>query len=329
MRDVGIVTFQNAINIGAFLQGYALYKIVEEYGVNVGFCYKLSIWKQKYDILAKKPLKLKFNIERYYKFCKEQKLLPTTNKKKFDILICGSDSIWDISEHTTRYIPEMFGVGYKADRKFSYAASFGTLIDCTDLPDIASESLGTFQKITVRDLNSQFIIKSLLNSEAELVPDPTLIYNFNEEKPCSYKNYILVYGDFTDKLRIKIRDFANKKNLKLLSVGTYNPWCDISIAVSPFEFLGYIHNASYIFTSMYHGSIFSLKYEKKFLAYFTKKRLLKAGTTFEKLGLADRIIGDESDIDEKMECYIDYAYVKERLTNLQRETYIILAELMK
>lgn len=329
MKKIGIVTFQNAINLGAFLQGYALQKSIEEYNIDAKFYYKLNMWKQKYDILAKKPRKLKFNVHRYFKFYKEQKLLQMSTMKKCDILICGSDSIWDISENTTKYLPEMFGDGYITDKRMAYAASFGTMKSTKDITDKMIHSLKKFQIITVRDENSKNIIKDLIDKEVRIVADPTLIYTFKEEIPCSYKNYILVYGDFPNNIRVQIKEFAKREKLKLLSVGTYNTWCDISIPVSPFEFLGFVHNASYIFTSMYHGSIFAIKYEKLFLSYFTVKRLRKSQTTFELLGLSERIIDENSNVFEKINNPIDYILVRQKLEEFVKNSRDILKEIIE
>ena len=53
--NINIYTFQNAINIGAYLQAFALKRVVEDMGSEVSFPYRFSVWNQKYDIIAKKP----------------------------------------------------------------------------------------------------------------------------------------------------------------------------------------------------------------------------------------------------------------------------------
>lgn len=314
---VDVFTFQNAINLGAYLQAYALKKVVGQMGADVFFPYKFSIWGQKYDILAKKMPKLKFNIIRYKKFIKAQKVFNTSGlNSDCDLLIVGSDSIWDISEKTSGYIPEMFGINVKSKKKIAYAASFGTLTDETVVPDVALCSLENFDGLSVRDLNSKYLLEKY-HIPCNIVLDPTLLCDFDDiaEEVNIKEKFIMIYGSFPKELIAELNKLKLRLGLKLISVGTYNDWCDESIPVSPGEFIGYIKKAEYVITSMYHGSIFAMKNHKQFISYFTRKRLTKSETTFTTLKMENRLIDNSfcGSIEDLLCKKIDYSIFEKSL----------------
>lgn len=329
--NINIYTFQNAINIGAYLQAYALKRVIEDMGAEVYFPYNFSVWDQKYDIIAKKPQKILFNFKRYIKFIRAQSVFHGSIKNKADISIIGSDSVWDVTEKTSGYIPEMFGINTRSKKVITYAASFGTLTNEDMVPEKGLKSLKNLSGISVRDLNSKRIINEI-GLQCEVVLDPTLLYDFrNIEERVDEKGYILIYGTFPEKYVSKLLELKRKLELKMISVGTYNKWCDESIPVSPGEFIGYVKNAAFIITSMYHGSIFAMKNHKQFISYFTEKRLTKALTTFEILGMKDRIWG--GDLAEPIETLlmkeIDYDTFEIRLSEAKEESISYLRKFIK
>ena len=83
------------------------------------------------------------------------------------------------------------------------------------------------------------------------------------------------------------------------------------MVLDPLEFLGYYSNASYVFTSTFHGILFAIKYNKKFAIRmnFTIER--KANTILKELKLEGQIIGSSA-----IECWknnIDYSYANKRM----------------
>ena len=103
---------------------------------------------------------------------------------------------------------------------------------------------------------------------------------------------VLFIGDVVGR---KARNFAQKKSLKIISIGfniKYN-WCDENLMVlDPLEFLGYYKNASYVFTSTFHGTLFAIKYKRNFALRmnFTIER--KVRSILKELQLTDQIINE-------------------------------------
>lgn len=319
--SIGIFTFQNAINIGAFLQAKALSDALLEgckrnrINGSIVFPFKFNMYDQKYDILSKHPSKFMFNLTRYKKFLEAQKIFPVKKLSRYDIAVFGSDSIWDVSEKTSGYIPNMFGIGVNALTKATYAGSFGTLTNKDLVPEDALISISNMDFINVRDENS-YRIAEVVKKDLMVGMDPTIISDLSKYGlNIGRGEYIMIYGEFPIEYQKELLKLRNKMGIPLLSVGTYNCWCDESIPVSPFEFIGYIKNASYIVTSMFHGSILAMLFHKQYVSYFTDKRLTKAYTTFQKMGMTDRLIRSKDDIYELLKTKIDYSVFEMSRTN--------------
>ncbi len=193
-----------------------------------------------------------------------------------DIYIAGSDQIWNTD------IPNGNEPGYylefgKSDTiRVSYAASFGI----TSLPDklkpCIKNRLAHFQYISVREKTGLAILSDLQIPNVEIVLDPVFLLDKTEWeqlfiKPNKYPKYILVY-DFIDDQRI--RDIAlslkQKTDYKIYSL---NDWQELDYAdknindAGPIEFLNLIYYAEYIICNSFHGTAFSILFEKDFYSY--------------------------------------------------------------
>lgn len=70
-------------------------------------------------------------------------------------------------------------------------------------------------------------------------------------------------------------------NIKVVAVGipfamsgglNFYPWADeVIYDAAPEDWLNYIKNAEFIYTDSYHGALFSMKFHKPFLAYYSEK----------------------------------------------------------
>lgn len=125
--------------------------------------------------------------------------------------------------------------------------------------------------------------------------------------------YIIVYtypGRITDKKEISsIRNFAKSKELKLISIGHYFSWCDEVVIPTPFEVLAYFKGASYIITDTFHGSVFSIKFNKEFCTIVRDMNSNKLVSLLKQFGLENRIVTDMNKMQKILETPIDYAGV--------------------
>ncbi len=339
---IGILTFHDGINHGAYLQCYGLYKTIESLGQEVYIInYKnFKHWLREYKcfLWTRRPNILLANIEKILKFKSEQKNFLKTNftfshsrvsKEKFDIVIVGSDTIWNYKNPLFGFDPIYFGNFLNAKKIISYAGSFGNIDMNDSLPKEAIDGLKKFSNISVRDDNSLKILSKIINKPIKLVIDPTFLYDYaKEEKKCIYKNFILIYAYQINLDQIRqVKEFAKKKNLNTIAIAYNQPWCDRNItAISPFEYLGYFRKADYIITSTFHGTIFSIKYKKKFVTIPNIHINNKLRYILEITKLKNRILQHQETIEQLLSLDIDYKIVNKKLSQFILESKKYLKE---
>ena len=67
---------------------------------------------------------------------------------------------------------------------------------------------------------------------------------------------------------------------------------------SPLEVLAYIKHADYVITDTFHGTVFSIKYQKKFGTIIRDSNRQKLGDLMEKFGVMERRICELEKIEE-------------------------------
>ena len=123
-------------------------------------------------------------------------------------------------------------------------------------------------------------------------------------------NYILIYsydGRIKSEKEINsIQLFAKKNNLKIISAGLYQSWCDKNISASPFELLSYVRNAKYVVTDTFHGTVFSIKYNKQFATLIRGSNKQKLSDLLMRFGLESRKVLNVDFLSDILEQKIDY-----------------------
>jgi hypothetical protein len=103
-----------------------------------------------------------------------------------------------------------------------------------------------------------------------------------------------------------VKEYARKKGKQLVSVGYRNAFCDQNvISVGPFEFLGYYRAASEVITSMFHGTIFAIKYNKPVAVVVDPYRTNKLASMLSRFGMSSRVT-DAAHFAQTMAQPIDY-----------------------
>lgn len=296
MRKIGILTFHDGFNFGAFMQVFSLQQALQGLGHQVEIINYKSMyhWIREYIHIIKKNNTPIDNIKKILKFkTLQNNSLRMGNfsfeikniNKSYDIVFFGSDEIWNVKNGFFGHNYIYFGKSFpKTIKKIAYAPSCGsTTIDAVELIGLKEELLN-FTSIGVRDYNTYNIVKQLTGESPAIVPDPTFLIDHSQHiKFPKSKNYILVYSDKLPVMEIeRIKKFAISHHKKLISVGFHQDWCDENyISIDPFEWLGYIHNADYIFTTMFHGTIFSILFNKQFSLLMDPYRTNKFGYILE------------------------------------------------
>lgn len=272
--------------------------------------------------------------------------LNVTSERKYDtsdldMLVIGSDEVFNCLQTNpdVGYSKDLFGNNSKAKRLISYAASFGhTTIEQLeeyDCKDEVADMLKKFNDISVRDKNSGEIIKQLVNVEPNYNVDPVFLYDFSDyikDIEVKLDNYIVVYA-YSCRIKpneqVEIKKFAEKYNKKLVSIGTIQRFCDINIVLSPFELLAYIKNADFIITDTFHGSVFSIKYNKKFATIIRESNKQKLGDLLERFGVDDRRVENIEDLESIINQDINYDEINKLIYRKIAESKLYLEKNIK
>jgi hypothetical protein len=341
---IGILSMQEVKNYGSFLQAFSLKKHIESLGHECSFV-NIVPGRQIGDYQQKKYHKLQLLAERLWgwDFVKRfrtiwlfqtrfsNEFLPFLGVEKgptichHDMVVIGSDEVFNCAQKTWfGFSPQLYGEGLDADKVITYAASFGATtlekLQKLGLKEKVARMLNNLNRISVRDENSLVTVKALTGKEPMMHVDPVLIYDYREYMPRERhrSDYIIVYsypGRISDVTEITaIQAFSRKKGLRLLSIGHYFPWCDDVVVPSPFEVLGWFRDAAYIVTDTFHGSIFSIKYNKKFCTIVRNTNNQKLTWLLKQFGLENRIVSDPKLLENTIEAEIDYRPVNEKIT---------------
>lgn len=289
IKNIGIVTYYNALNNGAFLQALAINSFLEQHGFDVSFI------NTKEDFsLPKLANTNELNYWHAYKKKLEEchSMLKQTERSSFDAIIYGSDEIWNLNGHGKN--PLFWGYKLTSKNKIAYAACAGGigLKHMIKYPFTIWGILTKFKAISVRDIATKKLVsKFYLKSISECL-DPTFLGDFTKYRKENLRgDYIVIYSYSLKKETVKqIKKFASIHNCKTIFTGSYSDWADENPILDPIEWLSLMYNAKYVFTSTFHGSVFSIICKKEF--YVVDTNTNKVHDLLYRLNLTDRLINN-------------------------------------
>lgn len=350
---------QEVKNYGSFLQAFSLKKNIEALGHQVNFINivpgrQLAEYQQpklaRYRKLVSRLWGWDFSrrFKTIYQFQAQfsKEFIPylgvekKSGKEHYDMVVIGSDEVFNFAQQTWfGFSPQLFGHGLDANRIITYAASFGATdtkkMEALGLKEEVAGYLKKLNSISVRDINSYSTIKELTGHSPQMNVDPVLIYDYIEHIPTQRhkSDYIIVYsypGRISDKDEIAaIRSFAKNKKLRLLSIGHYFPWCDEVIVPTPFEVLGYFRDAAYIITDTFHGTIFSIKFNKQFATIVRSMNNNKLTSLLEQFELSSRIVYYPDNLATIEDAPIDYTIVNIHIAEEKKKSIAYLKQNIK
>lgn len=297
---IGILTFHQAINYGAVLQAYALQEFLRSqnhdvYIVNYQPEYLVNSYKLLYlpsfknegllmflKLLVRELLVLPIRLKRHFVFKRfiHKKLhianIDLKNKDSdFDAFVIGSDQIWNVL--LTNGIDRVFWGDFSAAQNkllVAYGASAGNMsvLDSGNREYMLSR-LSKFAFIGVREKQLETYIKNKGFAVTHVL-DPVLLagkevfLRLQKQSNPSPKPYLLFFTLNRDEKAIPIAyDIAAKLRLPVIEIVSSKESVFISNikqTLSPEEFINYIYNAHYIVTTSFHGTAFSILFEKDF-----------------------------------------------------------------
>ncbi|WP_278953452.1 polysaccharide pyruvyl transferase family protein [Phocaeicola coprophilus] len=342
---IGILTLPIKSNYGGILQAYALLTVLRKHGHDAWLIRRR--WNSENQSKLHKLFKQVYHaliIRTFNKFIKQYiqpqtEIIDTRYKAKgllskgFEAFVVGSDQVWRMRH--------VYGADYNYFldftknanvKRLAYAASFGVDYWDDTNPDksipIVKELLQKFDAISVREDSGIELCRNLFGVKAQHVLDPTLLLNkedYINQFSLNIKQgkYIAVYIlDMTKEKQQLINSYSVMLNLpikyinrtKLSSLSQRGFWkelCQPGIE----SWLGNIANASFVITDSFHGTAFSINFERQFISIANEKRGLdRFLSLLKQFGLENRLLKDTctKPVENKM---INYDLVKELLNN--------------
>lgn len=334
MKKIGILTFHDEPNYGAFLQTYALSEAVKALGYHVEIIDLRISGEYKYSRLMKllSPLiwRLIFESARA-KFLNRSTITYRSSDDLFkytpdcDVYILGSDQVWN--KDITRDLKYSYFFDFVPEGKIicSYASSFGTqewFFDDEETDKIRA-LLKRFSNVAVRESSAVSMCKTYCDVDAVEVLDPTLLvsdystllssepkktnkmvcFKFNQGP--SFYNFLESFKlkvDYKISILAKTKPVKGLGNIPLPSIGRW---------------LMSIAEAELVLTDSYHAMLFSIIFKKQFIVLpANTKNFNRLSELLEELGLSDRIFYTYEEVlsDDRWKNQINFSDVHELLS---------------
>lgn len=256
-------------------------------------------------------------------------ILPEANLTKYDAFVVGSDQVWrrlysNINTYFLSFIQGNDAI------KISYAASFGK----DDIEEYSEEEvkLGKslapqFNAISVREDSGIAICKEKFGVDATHHLDPTLLLDAADymqvvardniaEKKKSLMAYVLDKAEDKNRMIRKVEGKLNlTANYVMPQAYENKKRRNLEQCVYPpvTAWLSGFHDADFVITDSFHGTVFSIIFNKPFVAIVNEDRGASRFVSLLQLfGLEDRLVYTEEDLtDELIEKPIDFGQVNE------------------
>lgn len=258
---------------------------------------------------------------------------------RYDQLLTCSDQLWSPSALASGFYNLMFAPDEMP--KVSWASSFGVSRIPWYQKKRTAAYLRRIRHISMRENRGAEIVRELTGREVPVLMDPVFVFDKDAwdrmvppEKP-EWEPYIFCYFLGNDpKHRAAARELAEKTGRKIVTLrhldcyveedetfGDYAPY-----DVDPRRFLNILRYADCICTDSFHGTAFSVIYEKPFVVFdrysdsSSNSKNSRIESVCGNLGLEDRRYGKQERIASLMENEIDYRQVSEKLAGYARNT---------
>ena len=331
-KRVGILTFHHSYNCGSMMQAYALQTAVRGLGheaeiINFSNEGQRRLYSVMFPpdspknlvkdaiLLPRKKL-IARNFAAYERFMAQHLNLSGPvisdpaglSAEDYDVVVAGSDQVWNVTieDGDDAYFLPWAGCA----RRVAYAPSFGAKDPARFAgdPERYAGYLRSFDALSVRERNGREWIRSLSGLDAPVVLDPTLLLNpadyghLEEAVPGLPERYLFYYSPgYSADINHLVEAVSRKYGLPVVAFNAKNFYVKgmninssfvLPALESPATYLSLIRGAEVVFTTSFHGTIFSTVYHRPFWTvknggmFGDDDRVL---TLMDTLGIGDRL----------------------------------------
>ncbi len=342
---VGIITLSLENNYGGILQNFALQKVLKDMGhtpltcrwtgyTNLGFIkaalfsvlrggrnFPTTPWTYN---KARKGLEdfIKQNIDfRFYR--DPRKFL---NWFKPDAMIVGSDQVWRPKYNSHLYSAYLDFVPENSVKRITYAASFGVgeWEYSVAQENVCKELIGRFDAVSVREQSGVDLCKEHFGINPQWVLDPTLLLDRDVyEELCASipksNEAILVYMvDYSEAIKQQAEKLSQLTGLPIRIIEADR---GVTAADSVAKWLAAFRDTKYVITDSFHGTVFSIIFEKDFWTIGnTDRGLARFSSLLRSFSLDERLISPSNVLSISISQPIAWSQIKERRLRLVKES---------
>ena len=258
---------------------------------------------------------------------------------KYSDVIVGSDQLW----LPVNVVSDYYTLNWVSDNinKISYATSFGISKIPDKYADEYKKFLSRINYLSVREESGKKICDEY-GITSKVVCDPTILLTKDEWEQEAVQEriipdkYILCYFLGSN---IEHRKFAEKlkkktgyKIVSLNHADEYVKYSDTFADITPYdigprEWINLIKNAEYVCTDSFHGTVFSLLFNKTFFDFRRYSESNKMSTNSRIDSLLDlagvdknRILTGNEDVDTVIKYKINYSKVNKNIDKIRQES---------
>lgn len=336
---VGILTFPNSVSYGASLQMHALYRAIQQMGhdaevINYHSAYMRAekhVRRRGAHSAARAAIQRRLRrlmhhrlYAAFRRFEREQNRLyprrPFSNKaqlkkigNRYDTVVCGSDQVWNplITGGDLSYFLDFCG---ENTHRVSYAPSFG--LEQLDEPYGAAirPELERFSSLSIREEEGRRLVADLTERDATVVCDPTFLIDvadwmaLEQPHPAAAEEYVLYFTvKHSQTLFDRCCAWARQHGMKVVAIGgnfltnvrKKDPLVEYAVDVGPEQWLYLIHHARYVFTNSFHGTAFSVIYQKDFYIEYPARTNCRLAQVLRMLDMEHRVIQEGQPLPEE------------------------------
>lgn len=249
--------------------------------------------------------------------------------ERYDVFIAGSDQIWSPA------VPfdDFYYLNFTDRPKVAYGPSLGVSSYPNDRVQSVKPLLERFSVLSVREPRGATILREKFGLNAAVVSDPTMLLEKDEWAALSGQTssetkgipyalcYFLTYNkEYMD----SVSEYCSRNSLRMKIMVVSSDLvgaAEEEVYTGPIGFLEEISGAEVVFTDSFHGTIFSLIFEKAFYTFkrFADSSVISQNSRVENLlcnfDLLDRLGEAVPEKFSSME--IDWTKVRESASNMR------------
>lgn len=331
MKKISILTLKLGENYGGILQAYALQRLIRNLGYQpettwiegstrkhllkiipgVKTMLKLSKKAMGRDVNDSVSENTELFIREHIRTVPFARMLFNVLMRRYTAHLVGSDQVW---RNAYAYVPyNMFSFIHRPAYIFSYAASFGkdNLNEYSNnLISVSRRLANRFKSVSVREDSGVSIAEKFWGIKAEQHVDPTLLITAEEYNTLIDEGdhgtavpdnmifeYVLDPSAAKSEVLERVEEELNTGSFRIIS-SDGNSGAPLP---SVLHWIKSFRNSDYVVTDSFHGTVFSIIFNKPFLTVGNEARgLSRFRSLLDIFNLSDRLIKENGEFEDSL-----------------------------